>query len=158
MGGAKPLDFVNNKMEILMDRSQSSLDSIVNVVRWTARVFGGLLILMCSFFFLGEVVFDDSHGVGSLSPDIMKQFLLMAIVLVSYGTAWKKELVGGSIALLAFTALDIINPDVLSAPIMYVFPLTAILFLFCGLWSLWHRLTARTAARATSTTAPPTNA
>ena len=140
-----------------MDSSQSSSDSIVKVVRWTARVLGGLLILMCSFFFLGEVVFHNG-GIGSLSPDVMKQFLLMAIVLVSYGFVWKKELVGGSIALLAFTALDIINSDVLSAPIMYVFPLTAILFLFCGLWSLWHRLTEKTAAKTNSTTAPPTNA
>ncbi|MCL4512334.1 MAG: hypothetical protein M1470_14935 [Bacteroidetes bacterium] len=118
-----------------MDSSQSSSHSKVKVVRWIARVLSGLLILTFSFFFLGEEVFRDSPRKEPLSANGIEQLVLMAVVLISYGFAWKKELLGGSIALLGFIGISIINPRVLSGPIMYLFPLTAILFLLCWWWS-----------------------
>lgn len=158
MGGAKLLGFVNNRMETHMDGSQSSSHSRVKVVRWIARVLSGVLILTFSFFFLAEEVFRDSPRKEPLSVNAIEQLVLMAVVLISYGFAWKKELLGGSIALLGFIGIGIINPRVLSVPIMYLVPLTAVLFLLCWWWSRSFRLTEKSASKTDSTTSPPTNA
>jgi hypothetical protein len=114
-----------------MEIAASSSHAAVNVIRWVARVLSGLLILTFLFFFLAEEVFRDSPRKEPFSTSAIGQLIVMAVVLISFGLAWRKELLGGSMALVGLIVISIINPGVLSFPLMYLFPLTAVLFLLC---------------------------
>ena len=54
--------------------------------------------------------------------------------LLGLGIAWKWELIGGIVSLVAFVVLAIVNPIVLKMELMYIWPVIALLFVV--LWRL----------------------
>jgi len=100
-------------------------------IRWIARIMGLLLILLTLAFAIPELITEHNPNAEPTRIDII---LAGVIMLGGLGLAWKWELIGSLISLLGFIGVGIINPDALAKPMMYLFPLTAILFLIC--WRL----------------------
>ncbi len=101
-----------------------------NSLRWILRGLSGLLIAFFALMFLGE-----NLGSGSLKPmpvNEIVQLSVMGTCLLGLGLAWKWELIGGIIALIAFIILVIINPTVLKVSLMFIFPITALSFVVLG--------------------------
>jgi len=97
-------------------------------LRWAIRGLSGLLIAFSLLMFIGETFFDESTG-GPLSRNAILQLSIAAVGLIGLGVAWKWELIGGIIALVAFIVLAIINPRVLEMPLMFVWPANGMLFI-----------------------------
>jgi hypothetical protein len=76
-----------------------------------------------------------------LTKNTILQLSIAVIGMIRLGLAWKWELIGGNIALVPFVVLAIINPTVLESPLMFIWPLTAILFIL--LWALSRNSTVK---------------
>ncbi|HKL89800.1 MAG TPA: hypothetical protein VJ880_01325 [Allomuricauda sp.] len=102
-------------------------------LRWVIRGLSGLLVGFSLLMFIGETFFEESTS-ESLTSNAILQLSVAAVGLIGLGAAWKWELIGGIIALAFFILLAIINPKVLEMPLMYVWPVNALLFIL--LWVL----------------------
>jgi len=101
-------------------------------LRWILRGFSGLIIVFSLFMFIGQIGnYSSSHP---MSANSILQLSVTGIGLIGLGLAWKWELIGGIIALVAFTVLAIINPTVLDSSLLLVFPAIAIFFIL--LWAI----------------------
>jgi len=101
-------------------------------LRWVLRGFSGFIIAFLLLMFIGETFFGE---VGEpLTNNAILQLSITGIALTGLGLAWKWELIGGIISLVSFVVLAIINPVVLEVPLMFAWPLTAILFIV--LWAI----------------------
>jgi hypothetical protein len=90
--------------------------------------------------FIGETWFGDKPG-EPLTYNAIVQLSVAGIGLIGLGLAWKWKLTGGIISLVAFVVLSIINPMVLEFPLMFIWPITAILFMV--LWALSRKRNAK---------------
>lgn len=95
-------------------------------------MFSGLIILFFLFMFIGETFFGEISE-EPMSTNAILQLSVLGVGLIGLGIAWKWELTGGIVSLVAFVVLVIVNPTVLESPLMFVWPLTAILFIV--LWA-----------------------
>ena len=109
--------------------NKSSLESkTTRVIRWIARILGLLLILLTLFFAIAESI-TEQNPTAEPTPIVM--ILAGVFMLGGLGLSWKWELIGALISLVGFIGIGILNPDMMKMPMMYLFPLTAILFLIC---------------------------
>ena len=99
-----------------------------NTFRWILRGLSGLIIVFSLVMFIGET-FIDEETAGPLTNNAILQLSIAGIGLTGLGLAWKWELTGGIIALVAYFVLAIINYSVLGFPLLYIWPLTGILFI-----------------------------
>ena len=105
----------------------------IKIFRWTLRVFSGILILFFLIMFIGETFFSpESLNSAPLSANAIIQLAIFGIIMLGLGLAWKWELTGGLIALVAYVAMAIISPRILEFPILFLYPATGILFIM--LW------------------------
>ena len=99
-------------------------------LRWILRGLSGLFI---AGFIIGE-----NSGEPLINNDWIDNAILLLSVaglgIIGLGLAWKWELVGGIIASVAFIGLAIINPSLLDYGLLFIWPITAILFIV--LWAL----------------------
>ena len=98
--------------------------------RLVARILSALFVGFALIMFIGE----SMEGAKRANPEPMTvytivQLALFGIGLLGLALAWKWELIGGIISLLAFITIFIVNPDALLLP-MFIFPGNAILFIF----------------------------
>ncbi|MDX2429672.1 MAG: hypothetical protein QNK35_01990 [Bacteroides sp.] len=108
-------------------------------LRWILRGFSGLIIVFFLFMFIGETL--DSESGKPLTNNAILQLSVIGIGLIGLGLAWKWELTGGIIALIAFIGLAIINPDTLQPSLLFIYPGTAILFIM--LWAISRNTTVK---------------
>ena len=109
--------------------------SSISIFRWSLRVLSGIFIVFFLFMFIGETFFqNDELDPKPLSANAILQLSVMGLGLIGLLFAWKRELIGGIIALIAYIALAIINPDIIKFPLLYLYPATAILFIV--LWAI----------------------
>ncbi|MCK4746603.1 MAG: hypothetical protein KAT15_06200 [Bacteroidales bacterium] len=97
------------------------------VLRWILRGLSGLIIVFLLLMFIGETG-------ESLTNNAILQLSITGIGLIGFALAWKWEFIGGSIALLSFVVIAVINPVVLESSLMFIWPITALLFIV--LWAL----------------------
>ncbi len=76
-----------------MENTQSILSTIINVMRWIARILAAFVILLTLVLFLGEEVFDKSPGTNEPIPITM--IILAILMLGGLGLSFKWELPGG---------------------------------------------------------------
>jgi hypothetical protein len=108
-------------------KNKTSLESKSNkVIRRFARYLGLFLILLTLAFAIPELITEQNPNAEPTRIDII---LTGALMLVGLALAWKWELIGGLISLIGFIGVGILNPDAVKMPMMYLFPITAILFL-----------------------------
>lgn len=103
-------------------------------LRWLTRVLTILIIVFSIFMFLMYQVFPESNEINPLSTKEIMGFCVVAIGFIGLLLAWKWELTGAIISLIAFFGLAIVFPKVLFPSPMYVWPGTAVLFIL-----LWKR-------------------
>ena len=97
-------------------------------IRWIARVLGLLLILLTLFLAIPELMTEHNPNA---EPTPIAMILAGVLMLGGLGLAWKWELIGALISIVGFIGVGILNQDAMTKPMMYLFPLTAILFLIC---------------------------
>ena len=106
------------------------------VIRWVARVLSALIILFWGFMIVADVVGGwNSQGPPLTMNDNLK-LILMGIYLIGLVIAWKWEVAGATVVLVAFAGNAILGIDIFSFPLILV-PITACLFLL----SWWLRRT-----------------
>jgi len=99
----------------------------MKILRWIARVLSVMIIL----FFVASLLGDRS--VGTLTHlDWIKLGMWLSI-MIGLLVSWKWEVTGGLIVIGAFLVMVILNPMILSMWAMWVSPLTAWLFILCGM-------------------------
>lgn len=103
-----------------------------NVMRWVARITGSLMCLVFLFFFVGEAISPHkSPNEVPIDANSVLQLTLTFIGIIGLLLAWKWELPGGVIAIVAFLALGMANPRTFPFPLA-VFLVPAILFIITG--------------------------
>ncbi len=101
---------------------------------WLTRVLTILIIVFSIFMFMGYRVFPEAGEINPLSTKEIRGFCIVGIGFIGLLLAWKWELTGAIISLIAFAGLAVIFPKVLLPSPMYVWPGTAVLFIL-----LWKR-------------------
>lgn len=99
------------------------------VIWWSARILSLLVIGFSLFMFVGYRFFHDSGEPNPLSTQAIVEFVFVGIGFIGLLLAWKWEILGAVISLLGFALLCMIFPVVLILPLMYVWPINAVLFL-----------------------------
>ena len=145
-----------------MDNPQSTSQARVKRIRWFARIFGLLVILLLCIVFVPEfagrlgLAPPPPGGLPSLSTADAIQFYSMAIILIGLVVGWKWELAGGVITLLPGIIDGFLNPR--SVIFVSVIVAPGILFLVCWWWTRSFRMEEKAAERTDSTTPTSTNA
>lgn len=103
-------------------------------LRKLTRILSILIIVFSIFMFMGYRVFPESEEIKPLSTKAVIGFYIVGIGFIGLLIAWKWELTGAIISLIAFAGLAVIFPMVLIPNPMYVWPGTAVLFIV-----LWNR-------------------
>ena len=113
---------------------------LIKILRWVLRVLSGLIIVFLLLMFIGETFFGENPG-EPLTTNAILQLSVTGVGLIGLGLAWKWELIGGIISMVAFILLAIINPIVLQYSLVLIWPLTAILFIV--LWTISRNTTVK---------------
>lgn len=108
-------------------------------LRWIIRGLSGLIIVFALLMFIGETFFGENPD-ATLTGNAILQLSVTGIGLIGLGLAWKWELTGGIISVVAFLALGIINPLIFDAGILLIWPATAVLFIV--LWAVSRKKTS----------------
>jgi hypothetical protein len=122
-------------------KQQMEGQALLNSIRWIARVFGALLVLLSLVFFIGSFF----EGLHKSTPPISIEFYnvmllsLWGIGLASYILAWWKEGLGGMISFISLTLFNILaafNPVEGSSytPMLLLFIVPSLLHLIC--WNM----------------------
>jgi len=110
------------------------------VLRRIARISGLILILLTLTFAIVYIFFPEQDNPNAEpEPNQIVLIVLGVLMVVGLGLAWKWEFIGALISLVGFIGVGILNPDAMTKPMLYLFPLTAILFLICWWLSKLHR-------------------
>ncbi len=101
----------------------------INIQRTIARVMSVIIVTFSLLMFIGEGIQSDKRGSGEpLTMNATIGLTLAGIGLLGLALAWKWEMTGGLICVLAFLALFIVNTDSLLVP-MLIFPANGLLFI-----------------------------
>ena len=100
----------------------------MKILRWTARVLSVPVIL----FFIASLLGERSAGTLSLLDWV--KLGLWFVIMIGLLLSWKWEIVGSLIVIAAFLIMVILNPVIVTMWAMWVSPVTAVLFLLCGLY------------------------
>ncbi len=118
------------------------------VVRWGARILSAAILLFWGWFLIAHLLSEE--GLFSRAPaPVLADYIgltAMGIALLGLALAWKWELLGGLMAILAYVILAVVNLGGLGGPFI-LWPITAVLFLS----SWWMH---RTAQRGTAAMRP----
>ena len=101
---------------------------------WLTRVLSTLIIVGSLLFYIGYQVFPEPGEGNPLSMNEIIGFCFVVVGFIGLLLAWKWELTGAVISLIAYASLAVIYPMILVPNPMYVWPGTAVLFIV-----LWNR-------------------
>jgi hypothetical protein len=101
---------------------------ILSCLRWTARVIGGLVLLLVLAIAIGE---------GAPNPlqqpaEVNVSLAALIVMLIGQVVAWKREGIGGAMILLGFAAFAIANHGIELNAAFAPMLLTGLLYSFCG--------------------------
>lgn len=104
---------------------------LILLFRWSARILGTGISLVFLFFF-SAALFGSNPADGFPQPMATRDILILSLTFISiFGLllAWKKELVGGLIAFLAYSLNMVLHHNVIP---LYVFALTGLLYVLAA--------------------------
>jgi hypothetical protein len=101
----------------------------IKTLRIIARVISALIVGFALVMFIGEAIQSNERGTGEpLTVDAIFGLTLAGIGLLGLALAWKWEMAGGIICVVAFIVLFIVNADAQLWP-MFIFPANGLLFI-----------------------------
>jgi len=95
---------------------------VATIIRWIARIWGGLclffLIFMVGAHVIGAIS-GTSDGAGFSSTQELISFLFFPIsIMIGLGLAWKWDGLGGLITILGIVGFHIVRPDLIFDPMI----------------------------------------
>ena len=102
--------------------------SYVTVVRWSARIISGLIVLFFGFFLVAHLVGDQGRPSRPLVWNDYVVLVTLIVSLVGLLLAWKWEFAGAAIALIAILICAVVNWRVLVFP-GTLLPICSVLYL-----------------------------
>lgn len=102
--------------------------SSVVLIRWSARILSGLIVLFFGFFLVAHLIGDEGRP---SRPLVWSDYVILASLtasLVALLLAWKWEFAGAAIALVAIVICAVVNWRVLVFPGALI-PLSSVLYL-----------------------------
>jgi hypothetical protein len=104
----------------------------MKTLRTIARVMSAIIVSFALIMFIGYI-FEGAQKANPKLPstDAIVGLTLFGIGLLGLALAWKWEIAGGIISLLAVITIFIRNPDAMVWT-MFIFPANAILFVVVG--------------------------
>jgi hypothetical protein len=91
------------------------------IVLWTARITGGLLLAFLIFMVGAHVIDPESANEEMISfKDGITFFFFPACTIIGLTVAFKKEGLGGLISTIGFVGMNIIRPDLLMTSITFL--------------------------------------
>ncbi len=107
----------------------------IKIFRRTLRIMSAIFIMFFLLMFIGETFFqDEAFNPKPMSANSILQVLLFVFSMIGLVLAWKWELWGGVLTLVALAVLAIVNPNILNFPLLLIYPATALLFIV--LWAI----------------------
>jgi len=83
-------------------------NALMNIIRWTARIIGTLLVIFSLIFFIGSMIEDSKNqGLGLETYNIIV-FAVLGIGFAALILAWWKEGLGGIIAFISFIVFNLL--------------------------------------------------
>ena len=101
---------------------------------WITRVLSTIIIVGSLLFYLAYTLFPESGEGNPITTKEIIRFCFVVIGFIGLLLAWKWEIPGAIISLIAYAALAVIYPMILVPSPMYLWPGTAVLFIV-----LWRR-------------------
>ena len=102
--------------------------SSVVLVRWSARILSGLIVLFFGFFLVAHLVGDQGRPSRPLVSSDYVILGTLVVSLVGLLLAWKWELAGAAVALIAILVCAVVNWRVLVFPGALI-PLASVLYI-----------------------------
>lgn len=102
--------------------------SSVAVVRWSARILSGVVVLFFGFFLLAHLIGDQGRASRHLAWSDYAILVTLVVSLVGLLLAWKWEFAGAAIALIAILICAVVNWRVLVFP-GALLPISSVLYL-----------------------------
>ena len=99
---------------------------------WIVRILSGLIIAFSIYMFLGQT-FGGKPRAEPMDVSSIIGLFFGGLGLIGLGLAWKWELAGGIISLVAFIVIGAMEPTLFITPLVYIYPGTAVLFIV--LWA-----------------------
>ena len=103
-------------------------EGLGKIIFWSARILSGLILLFWGFFIVAHLVGNEGR---SSRPLVSGDYLILTTLIISLAglaVAWKWEIVGALITLIAVAICAAVNWRVVIFPGTLI-PITAILFL-----------------------------
>ena len=105
---------------------------VAAIIRWIARIWGGISLLFLIFMVGGHVIealSGTAEGPGFTSTRELVTFLFFPVsTLIGLGLAWKWEGLGGCITLLGIAGLYVLRPDLILEPMFNGLAAPGVLF------------------------------
>ena len=95
---------------------------------WVTRVLSTVIIVGSILFYLAYLIFPESGEGNPLRTEEIIGFCFVVIGFIGLLLAWKWEMPGAIVSLIAYAALAMMNPMILLPSPMYLWPVTAVLF------------------------------
>jgi hypothetical protein len=118
----------------MSDVAHSALPLITTVARWGARILSALILMFWSFFIAAHLVGDEGRSTRPLTTSDYISLTTMIVSLAGLGVAWKWELIGAAMTIVAILIGAFANWRSLAFPGALI-ALAAGLFLLCWLMS-----------------------
>ncbi len=125
-------------------------DKLTRILRWVARIWGAIIIVITALIFLGEILFPHTEGPYPFYENLMPLSLLISVL--GLAIAWRWEIRGGVITII----FSLVNLALywgirgvgrgLAMVVLITMPVVipGILFLICGLRSSEKHQTSST--------------
>lgn len=110
------------------DLATTGVSNAAKTARWAARGLSALVLLFWGFFLVASFFGGESEASRPLSARDYVGLVTMGLWLIGLVIAWKWELLGGVVVLVAYVSAGVANTSVFSLPFLII-PTAAVLFL-----------------------------
>ncbi len=109
--------------------------SSVVLIRWSARILSGLIVLFFGFFLIAHLIEDQGRPTRPLAWGDYLILTTLVVSLLGLLLAWKWELAGAAVTLVAILVCAVVNWRILVSPGALI-PISSVLYLVS--WRICH--------------------
>ena len=109
--------------------------SSVVLIRWSARILSGLIVLFFGVFLVAHLIGDQGRPTRALAWGDYLILTTLVVALVGLLLAWKWEFAGAALTLVAILVCAVVNWRILVSPGALI-PISSVLYLIS--WRICH--------------------